>query len=145
MTKEKILGYTHAVFTIALALFFINAGVKKYIPKPARITDNTALIEAVNTDKYDKPVSFKLTMKAMRQSGFFYMIGVFQILSGVLMLIPKTRLLGLLTLLPVAVNIFTLHLFMDNRMSENIETGLLLALTLILTAYYYKKLIPLVK
>lgn len=72
------------------------------------------------------------------------MVGVFQILAGLFMLIPQTRLAGLLLLLPIILNIFTLHLFLDNRPDENIETGLFLMLTVALIAFYYKKIAALV-
>ena len=72
------------------------------------------------------------------------LVGVLQILAGLLMLIPQIRLAGLLVLLPVILNIFTLHLFLDNRPEENIETGLFLALTAVLIAFYYQKIVTLV-
>lgn len=138
--KENTVKYFHVVVSIVLALFFLNAGVKKFIPKPPRPTSNAVLIQAVTEDKYESPASFKLTMKAMKQSGFLYMIGVFQILAALLIAYPATRLLGLLVLLPIVTNIFLLHVFMDNRMGENVETGLLLAVTLLLITYYHKNI-----
>ena len=83
----------------------------------------------------------KITMNTFRQSGFLRMIAFFQILAGVLMILPATRTLGLLLLLPIIFNIFCMHVFFDNRMGENIETGILLALNLGLCSFYYKKLI----
>ena len=136
----KNLNLIHALFTVLLAAFFIYAGVKKFIPKPPRSEDKAALVEAVSSGVYAPPIAFKLTMKSFGQTGFLKMVGVFQILAGLLMLIPQTRLAGLLLLLPVILNIFTLHLFLDNRPDENMETGLFLALTVLLIAFYYKKI-----
>ncbi len=143
--NKNVIGYVHAAFTVILALFFLNAGVKKFIPKPPRPIDIAVVTSALEKDALEKPVSFQLTMRAMKQSGFLYIIGVFQILAALLMLWPKTRLVGLLLLLPIITNIFLLHFFMDNRMGENIETGLLLTLAAVLTAYYYNRLLPLIK
>ncbi|MDB5257948.1 MAG: hypothetical protein JWM14_2643 [Chitinophagaceae bacterium] len=140
----KNLNLIHGLFAVLLALFFIYAGAKKFIPKPPRSEDKIALVEAVSSGVYAPPVAFKLTMKSMSQTGFLKMVGVFQILAGLLMLIPQTRLTGLLLLLPVILNIFTLHLFLDNRPDENIETGLCLALTVVLIAFYYQKIVTLV-
>jgi hypothetical protein len=56
------------------------------------------------------------------------------------MIIPRTRLAGLLFLLPMIFNIFLMHVFFDNRIDENILTGSLLALNLILCSYYYKRI-----
>ena len=143
--NKNVTGYIHATFTVLLALFFLNAGVKKFIPKPPRPIDKEVVFAALEKDVLDKPVSFQLTMRAMKQSGFLYVIGVFQILSALLMVWPKTRLVGLLLLLPIIVNIFLLHFFMDNWVGENIETGILLAITALLASYYYKRLLPLIQ
>lgn len=137
--KASAIASIHAVVSIIIALIFLNAGVKKFIPKAPRATDNAILLKAVTEDTYVSPASFQITMKAMKQSGFMYFIGVFQIAAAVLIVYPRTRLLGLLVLLPIVANIFLLHVFMDNRTHENIETGLLFGLTLLLTTFYYKK------
>tara|TARA_Y100000766_G_C18535946_1_gene425949 strand:+ start:188 stop:457 length:270 start_codon:yes stop_codon:yes gene_type:complete len=79
-------------------------------------------------------------MNTMRQSGFLRLISAFQILAGILMIIPKTRMAGLLLLLPIIFNIFFMHVFFDDRMHENIETGILLFITLALSSYYYKRI-----
>ena len=79
-------------------------------------------------------------MNTMGQSGFLRLIAFFQIIAGILMIIPRTRLAGLLFLFPMIFNIFFMHVFFDNRMDENIVTGSLLALNIILCSYYYKRI-----
>lgn len=109
------------------------------MPKaPKGKADNQALVKAVYENQYEPPVTFKLTLKSMSASGFLKLVGVLQILSSLLILLPRTRLIGLLALLPVTTNIFCLHFFMDNRPGENLETGAYLALNLLLLAYYLK-------
>ncbi len=75
-------------------------------------------------------------MNTFKQSGFLGMIAIFQIIAGILMIVPKTRLFGLLFLLPMIFNIFFMHVFFDNRIDENIETGILLALNILLLLPY---------
>jgi len=132
----------HLILSIGLGLFFMYAGAKKFIPKPPRQDANakTELVTAVQNDDYSNPTTFKLAVKMLKVSGFLKMVGVLQILSGLLILLPKTRLGGLIFLLPITLNIFCIHLFMDNRMDENIETGLFFALNLLLLLAYSKKL-----
>lgn len=142
----KYLKIVHTIAAIGLALFFIYAGVRKFIPKPPQAMDAAAiekaekkkadLIYAIQNNAYTSPATFSLTIKSMSASGFLKIVGVLQILSGLLMLYPVTRLIGALTLLPVILNIFLLHVFMDNRMDENIETGLLASLDILIIAYY---------
>lgn len=139
--KNKILSYAHAALTIALALFFLNKGIEKFKPKKFRPVDEQALIETVIVkEDYAAPVGYNVTMNTFRANNFLKMIGVFQVLAAALMFIPRTRLTGLLLLLPIIFNIFALHVFLDNRMHENVETGILLGVTVLLTSFYYKRI-----
>lgn len=138
--NSTFLKLFHIALSIAFGLFFMYAGIKKFIPKKARVSSTTELVDAVSNNKIEKPISFKLAVKALKASGYLYMVGVFQILGGLLALFNTTRLLGLFVLLPLTINIFCFHLFMDNRMDENMETGLLLFANLLLVLFYTKKL-----
>jgi len=138
--KKKI----HTFLTIILALFFIYKGIDKMPIKLKDISKEEIVETIIEKGSYEAPVGYKITMNTMRQSGFLRLISVFQILAGILMIIPKTRIAGLLLLLPIIFNIFFMHVFFDNRMHENIETGLLLLLNLILCSFYYKKVINLI-
>lgn len=140
--KKQILSYSHAIVVLLFGAFFIYAGVKKFIPKdrPANEQAQVELGQAVSSDVFEKPDTFKLTMKSMKKSGFLKVVGVLQILAGLLMVLPRTRLIGLGILLTITANIFLLHLLMDNRMDENIETGIYLLVNLLLILYYIKDL-----
>lgn len=130
----------HVILTVILALFFIYKGIDKMPIKLKDISKEEIVNTIIVNNSYEAPVGYKITMNTMRQSGFLRLISFFQILAGILMIIPKTRMLGLLILLPIIFNIFFMHVFFDNRMHENIETGILLALNLGLCSYYYKRL-----
>jgi uncharacterized membrane protein YphA (DoxX/SURF4 family) len=141
--KIQTLRLIHSFFAILLAVFFIYSGLQKFIPKPPRPENTEEMIKAINDNSYTPPVTFKFTMKSFKASGFLKIVGIIQILSGLLMIHPNSRLLGLLLLLPIVINIFLLHLTMDNRLIENIETGFYLTLTCVLILFYYKKLLGL--
>ena len=130
----------HTILTILLALFFIYKGVNKIPIKIKSITQEEIIETIIERGSYEAPVGYKITMNTMRQSGFLRLIAFFQIIAGILMIIPRTRLAGLLFLLPMIFNIFFMHVFFDNRIDENIVTGSLLALNLILSSYYYKRI-----
>lgn len=140
--KKRILSYSHAILALCLAAFFVYAGIKKFTPKNRPVTAKSLqeIGNAVSENKYESPITFKLTTKSMRESGFLKVVGVLQILAGLLIFLPKTRLIGLGILLPVTINIFLLHLLMDNRPDENFETGLFLAVNLLLICFYWKRL-----
>ena len=130
----------HTILTILLALFFIYKGIDKIPIKVKSITQEEIIETIIERGSYAAPVGYKITMNTMRQSGFLRLIAFFQIIAGILMIIPRTRLAGLLFLLPMIFNIFFMHVFFDNRIDENIVTGSLLALNLILCSYYYKRI-----
>ena len=136
--KMKII--LHTTLTVMLALFFIYKGVDKMPIKLKDISKEEIVSTIVDNNSYEAPVGYKITMNTMRQSGFLRFVSCFQILAGILMIIPKTRMAGLLLLLPIIFNIFFMHVFFDNRMHENIETGMLLALNIGLCSYYYNRL-----
>lgn len=138
----KILSYAHAGLAIALAIFFMYAGSKKFMSshRPVDIEKQIQLAEKVANNQFESPTTFTLTMKSMKSSGFLYVVGVLQLLAGLLLLFPKTRLIGSGVLLPVTLNIFLLHLFMDNRISENIETGAILMVNVLVLAFYWRTL-----
>ena len=130
----------HTILTILLALFFIYKGVNKIPIKIKSITPEEIIETIIERGSYEAPVGYKITMNTMGQSGFLRLIAFFQIIAGILMIIPRTRLAGLLFLFPMIFNIFFMHVFFDNRMDENIVTGSLLALNIILCSYYYKRI-----
>ena len=130
----------HTILTIMLAIFFIYKGIDKMPIKLKDISKEEIVSTIVEKNSYEAPVGYKITMNTMRQSGFLRLISIFQIIAGILMIIPKTRMGGLLLLLPIIFNIFFMHVFFDKRMHENIETGLLLALNVGLCSDYYKKI-----
>jgi len=136
--KMKII--IHTTLTVLLAIFFMYKGIDKIPIKLKDISKEEIVSTIIDNNSYEAPVGYKITMNTMRQSGFLKMISIFQILAGILMIIPKTRMLGLLILLPIIFNIFFMHVFFDNRMHENIETGILLALNIGLCSYYYNRL-----
>ena len=134
----------HTILTITLGIFFIYKAIDKMPIKLKDISKEEIIETIIEQGSYEAPVGYKITMNTMRQSGFLRLISAFQILAGILMLIPKTRMLGLLLLLPIIFNIFFMHVFFDNRMHENIETGILLALNLGLCSYYYKQVLKII-
>ena len=132
----------HSICSILLGIFFIYKGIDKMPIKLKEVSQEEITSTIIEKESYEAPVGYKITMNTMRQSGFLRLIAFFQILAGILMIIPKTRFAGLLILLPIIFNIFFMHVFFDNRIDENIETGILLGLNVILCLRYYKDLLP---
>ena len=62
-------------------------------------------------------------MNTFKYSGFLDMISLIQILVGILIIIPITRLVGLLTLLPIIFNIFFMHVFLIIEWTKILKPG----------------------
>jgi putative oxidoreductase len=99
--------------------FFVYKGINKHFLSPCKVFGPDSTI----------PIEYQQVITAFCKSGFFKVVGAIQALSGLLLIIPKTRLLGAALLLPVAINMFLMHFFLDNRPEELWETGIPLAMT----------------
>ena len=130
MAKAKYI-ILHAVSGI-LGLFFVYAGIAGLFFKKPRKQGAENAVEN----------SFMKLIAAFRETAYFMpMVKWFELICGVLIIIPKTRLIGALALLPITFNIFTIHLMLDPRVDEWIETGLLFFANVTIVLFYFKKLI----
>ena len=92
--KSKILF----VLSLLFGLMFINAGLNKflnYMPTPS-----------------DLPESMLKVMGAFMQiSWLMPLVGIIEIIGGILFIIPKYRALGAIVILPVMVGILLLNIY----------------------------------
>ena len=129
------------ILSIGLGLFFIYKGFGKLTSDKLKTLDKQLVKEyIIDNDSYAPPVGYKIVMNTFKQSGYLAFVSIFQILAGVLIIIPVTRLAGLLLLLPIIFNIFFMHIFFDDRIDENIITGSVLILTIFLCGFYIKNI-----
>lgn len=126
---QKKISLFIGVLAIALGLFFMYKGLNKHFLSPCKVYDATSTI----------PLAYQQVITGMCLSGMLKIVGFFEILSGLLLVIPRTRLFGTIMLLPIIFNIFILHLFLDNRPEELVETGIPLAMNLIILVLFYPK------
>jgi uncharacterized membrane protein YphA (DoxX/SURF4 family) len=139
--KNFYIKLIHRILSILIAVFFIYKGYRKFTSDKYKSIDEQSIITTIiENSSYDAPVGYNIVMNTFKYSGFLDMISLIQIFVGVLIVIPFTRLLGLLTLLPIIFNIFFMHVFFDNRVDENIETGFLLIINILLLLYYKKEI-----
>ena len=129
------------ILSIGLGLFFIYKGIGKLSNDKLKTLDKKLVEEyIIENDSYAPPVGYKIVMNTFKQSGYLAFVSIFQIVAGILIIIPLTRLAGLLLLLPIIFNIFFMHIFFDNRLDENITTGSILILTIFLCTFYMKNI-----
>ena len=129
------------ILSIGLGLFFIYKGIGKLSSDKLKTLDKKLVEEyIIENDSYAPPVGYKIVMNTFKQSGYLAFVSIFQIVAGILIIIPLTRLAGLLLLLPIIFNIFFMHIFFDNRLDENITTGSILIITIFLCGFYMKNI-----
>ena len=129
------------ILSIGLGLFFIYKGTVKLSSDKLKTLDKKLVEEyIIENDSYAPPVGYKIVMNTFKQSGYLAFVSIFQIVAGILIIIPVTRLAGLLLLLPIIFNIFFMHIFFDDRLDENITTGSILIITIFLCGFYMKNI-----
>ena len=125
---KSLLPILIALLSAALGVFFIYKGVDKHFLSPCKVYGPDSTL----------PQDYMNLMTALCGSGFTKVVGFFEVLAGLLLVFPRTRLLGTILLLPVISTIFMFHAFLDNRPHELVETGIPLATAVLLLLYHYR-------
>ena len=117
-----------ALLGAALGAFFIYKGVDKHFISPCKVYGPESTL----------PQDYINLMTTLCSSGFTKVVGSLEVFAGILLVFPRTRLLGNIILLPVISTIFLFHLLIDNRPDELVETGVPLAAAVLMLIYHYK-------
>jgi len=97
--KQKI----NLILSILFGGLLANTGLNKLLPKDLKYMPKPEMLDAA-----------KATMRALVESGWIWeMIGISQIIGGILLMIPRFRALGSIVLLPVNIGIFLFHAIQD--------------------------------
>ncbi len=97
--KEKI----NLIISILFGGLLANTGLNKLLPKDLKYMPKPEMLDAA-----------KSTMRALVESGWIWeMVGVSQIIGGILLMIPRFRALASIILLPVNIGIFLFHAIQD--------------------------------
>ena len=132
----KIIRIGLIVIQLGLGGLFIYGGIQKFIPKPPRSQSEASQELPAHV------VKIKAFIGGMKQTGYFWpMLGAVEILCGVLLVSQYLALLGAVMLVPVTLNIFLFHLFLEpHEPGELAMTALYLLGNLLIIAYHYPKL-----
>jgi len=125
---KPLLPILMALLGAALGVFFAYKGVDKHFLSPCKVYGPDSTL----------PQDYMNLMTALCGSGFTKIVGFFEVLAGLLLVFPRTRLLGTILIMPVISTIFLFHLLIDNRPDELIETGIPLAATVLILLSHYK-------
>jgi len=123
------------VIRLVLGSLFVYAGVQKFIPKERPKTEASAEVP-------DNVKKIRNYIGGMKQTGYFWpMLGVVEMLGGLLIATHFYSLLGAVLLVPVTLNIFLFHIFRTpGDVGENLLAGLYLLANIFLIGYHYQPL-----
>nr|WP_299345356.1 DoxX family membrane protein [Allomuricauda sp.] len=130
----KVLPILFIVLRLVLGGFMIYGGIQKFqkpIPAPIEVVEKA--------EKFKDPAKVSTLQKILyisgaKQTGYFWqLLGICELLFGLLLVIQYTSFVGALFLLPITLHIFLFHLFLESdEMSELIQTGALFAINIAL-------------
>jgi uncharacterized membrane protein YphA (DoxX/SURF4 family) len=124
---KKSINILFIILRLFLGGFMIYGGVQKFAkPYPTSIE----VIEKANkfTSPEKKSVLKKiLYINGAKQTGYFWeVLGICELLFGLLLILQVTSFIGALFLLPITLHIFLFHLFLEpDEISELLQTLLL--------------------
>lgn len=133
----KIISVFFIVLQLSLGTLFVYAGIRKFIPDPAR--------KAATDQSLNQPphlVQMKAFIGGLKAPAYFWpLLGVVEILAGLLLISQYFALAGAFLLLPITLNIFLFHLYLKpDDIPGLLLSGLYLAGNLLIILYDYKKL-----
>jgi len=131
---KKTLKIVFIVLRLFLGGFMIYGGIQKFAkPSPSPIE----VVEKANKFKSpEKEATLQkiLYISGAKQTGYFWeVLGICELLFGVLLLLQGTGFIGALFLLPITLHIFLFHLFLEpEEVKELLQTGALFGINIIL-------------
>lgn len=123
----------------ALGALMIWGGLHKFEAQPSAQEALQRIVEV--SEKHPDKSSLMLYIYGMKQSGFAWqLLGVAELIGGILLCLQGTALLGAAILLPVTLHIFLFHLFLEaDEPGEVAMSGLCFLANLLLIGVHYKQ------
>ncbi|AKA34539.1 DoxX family membrane protein [Flagellimonas lutaonensis] len=126
------------ILFIALRLFLggfmIYGGIQKFqkpIPAPIEVVEKA--------EKFKDPAKQETLQKILyisgsKQTGYFWqLLGICELLFGLLLILQYPAFVGALLLLPITLNIFLFHLFLEaDEVGELLQTGAIFGINIAL-------------
>nr|WP_299073132.1 DoxX family membrane protein [uncultured Allomuricauda sp.] len=118
-----------SILWIALRLFLggfmIYGGIQKFqkpIPAPIEVVEKAEKFKAPEKESTLQKI---LYISGAKQTGYFWqLLGICELLFGLLILLQGSSFVGAVFLLPITLHIFLFHLFLEaDELGELIQTG----------------------
>ncbi|MEM9363496.1 MAG: DoxX family membrane protein [Bacteroidota bacterium] len=129
------------VLRLILGGMMVYGGIQKFqkpIPSPIQVVETAEKFKAPEKEGTLQKI---LYISGSKQTGYFWQVlGVCELLFGLLLILQGTGFVGAIFLLPITLNIFLFHLFLESdEIGELVQTGGLFAINIILVLKERKK------
>ena len=122
------------VLRLILGGFMIYGGIQKFqkpIPSPVEVVEKA---EKFTSPEKESTLQKILYINGAKQTGYFWQVlGICELLFGLLLILQGTSFIGAVFLLPITLHIFLFHVFLESdEMSELLQTGGLFLINILL-------------
>lgn len=143
----KALKVVQIIFCLILGGMMLYGGIKKFdkpIPSPTEIVEKVKAGEEVAPSV--EILKIKNYIFGMKQTNYFWQfLGFAELLAGILLFSLVFSRIGAIIALPLTINIFLFHLFLEpHEVGELFQMLGLLIINILLIAFSYKIWKPLV-
>ncbi len=140
MRNNTPIQYGIIALRLGLGVLFLYAGSQKFKPQTTEPRPSQGTEQQVELPEH--VVKIKSFIGGMKQTGYFWpMLGIAEILSGILLLSQVYALLGAVMLVPLTLNIFLFEVFLGGGdVREIMIHGLYLIANLLIIAAGYRRL-----
>lgn len=103
----------------------VYGGIQKFqrpIPTPVEVVEKA---EKLKSPEKENTLQKVLYISGAKQTNYFWqLLGFCELLFGIMLLVQVTGFVGALLLLPITLNIFLFHLFLESdEIGELLQTG----------------------
>lgn len=129
------------VLRLILGGMMVYGGIQKFqkpIPSPVEVVEKA---EKFKSPEKESTLQKILYISGAKQTGYFWQVlGIAELLFGLLILLQGTGFVGAVFLLPITLHIFLFHVFLEaDEMGELLQTGGLFTINIILVLKEHKK------
>ncbi len=141
----KTLNILFILLRLVLGGFMIYGGIQKFqkpIPTPVEVVEKA---EKFKDPAKENTLQKILYISGSKQTGYFWqLLGICELLFGLLVVFQYTSFVGALFLLPITLNIFLFHVFLEgDELPELLQTGALFLINIALVIKEREKWQPL--
>ncbi len=131
---KKSVNILFIVLRLILGGMMVYGGIQKFqkpIPTPIEVVEKAEQFKAPEKESTLQKI---LYISGAKQTGYFWQVlGICELIFGILVLLQGTGFIGALFLLPITLHIFLFHVFLEaDEIAELLQTGGLFTINVIL-------------